>query len=294
MAYRIKTVSHLTGIPKNTVLAWERRYNVVNPSREPNGYRIYSEADVAKLRALKQLVDEGHAISRAVRLVETQLQKPAGGGPPVEGDDNSYGDIVERLFDALMRFDRFAASSIVDRLLHVSFRDMLREVYYPILHRVGEQWETGEISVAQEHFASAFIRDQMTSMLLRLNCGPVGGRRVLCACFPGERHELGMFGTSIELALIGWRVTYLGADLPLEELAEVARERPPDAICVSIIHEREPDEVIPALRKLRQDVDDTVHIVVGGPGVAVLEGADLPGIRIAPGLVEPAALFEDL
>ncbi|MFN7146083.1 MAG: MerR family transcriptional regulator [Myxococcota bacterium] len=93
MGYRVKTVSAMTGIPRGTLLAWERRYEILEPDRSPSGYREYSEADVAVLRRLKALVDDGYSISEAVALVkrpaEAEPAAPAGGAeaaPPAEGE----------------------------------------------------------------------------------------------------------------------------------------------------------------------------------------------------------------
>lgn len=71
MTYRIKTAVRLTGIPRNTLLAWERRYEVVSPSRADNGYRLYSDGDIARLNAVRQLMDQGYKVGEAVRLLRT-------------------------------------------------------------------------------------------------------------------------------------------------------------------------------------------------------------------------------
>jgi len=276
MGYRIKTVSDITGIPKNTLVAWERRYGIVDPERLPNGYRQYSDADIATLQQLKSAMADGLKISEAVERVlgqrGDQQPRPPRAIPTTRRE--AFEPFVDELFDALGRFQRPEAEAIVARLVGTASEQLIDLLYVPLLRAVGNAWERGDWSVAQEHFASAFVRDQLIGMLLRVGCGPRDGTHVACVTFPGEQHELGILGLAVKLALAGCRVTYLGADLPISELCTFARQHDPAWICVSVIKETAAATIETFARELRRCVGE-VSLAIGG---APLEGMDLPDL----------------
>jgi DNA-binding transcriptional MerR regulator len=263
--YRIKTVSTLTGVPRNTLLAWERRYRFVSPGREGNRYRSYTDADVALIREVKALVEQGHPVSEAVGIVRSRAAVPAAPGPAPSGD--VIAATTEALLDALLEFDRARADELVPRLLQLSYEELLDGVLFPILDRVGEGWANGSVTVVQEHFVSAFCRDQLVAILLRLGCGPTNGPRAVCACMPDESHELGLLGISIRLALRGYRVTHLGARVPADQLAEFVRTHPPALVCISVM-ERLPAKIVTAYaRRLRRSLPARARLAIGGRGI---------------------------
>lgn len=283
MGYRIKTVSDITGIPKNTLVAWERRYGILNPERLPNGYRQYTDADIATLQQLKSAMADGLKISEAVDVVLAErrengaaaAQEDTGLRAVPSTQEKAFAPLVEELLEALTRFQRPEAEAIVGRLVGSSNEQLIDLLYFPLLRRVGSEWEAGRLSVAKEHFASAFVRDQLIGMLLKVGCGPRGGTHVACVTFPGEHHELGVLGLAVKLALSGCRVTYLGADLPVKELCQFSRDHRPAWICVSVINETDADEIARFAQELR-DCADGVHLAVGG---AALRGQEIPEVE---------------
>ncbi|MCC6526925.1 MAG: MerR family transcriptional regulator [Polyangiaceae bacterium] len=281
--YRIKTVSELTGIPKNTLVAWERRYGVPEPERKDNGYRFYSEADVALVLQLKHALGEGLKISEAVERVKRRLA--AGPAPsarePALSDATAFAELRAELLAALVAFDRERAERLVERLMQVPYAAAIDEVYFPLLRAVGDGWASGEVSVTQEHFAAAFVRDQLVAMLLRVGCGPATGRRVACVTFPGDAHELGVLGLSVRLALAGWRVTYLGANLPLEELCRFAQAFAPARICVSVLTPVRGTELSAYARRLRAAAPPATELVIGGAGLPG-KAPEVAGVRVVP------------
>ena len=148
MSYRIKTVAEMTGIPRNTILAWERRYHLFSPPRTPGGYRVFGDDDVALLRKLKTLQDQGYKISEAIGLLAERAPPP-----PRPPRDELLRD---RLLEYLVRFDRGGADRLRSELNMLSFRDRLDTVFLPLLLEVGEAWAAGQVSVAQEHFVVVF------------------------------------------------------------------------------------------------------------------------------------------
>jgi len=264
--YRIKTVSEMTGIPRNTLLAWERRHGILAPERLSNGYRLYSDDDVTLLRQLKAAVSSGIAISQALHTIRAG----ASAGPPRServGSGADLGAARDALFGAFSQFDRASADAVVASLGHVSYASLVDDVYVAVLRRVGEEWAEGRLTIAQEHFASAFVREQLVVILVRLGSQASRGPRVACVTFPGERHELALLALTVHLALRGCRVTYLGSDVPLADLVDFLGRVAPDCLCVGAIIEVDVDELARFARAIRRAAPPTTRVIIGGAGL---------------------------
>lgn len=238
--YTIKTVCAQTGIRAVTLRAWERRHEVLNPHRSNNRYRLYSERDVAILRWVKNRVDDGIAISNVVNELRT-IQKN-GQWPEVipAAPTASRGQqatpperYATQIYQALIQHDEAEASDLL-REAHAIF-DILTiftRIITPALVQIGEAWFRGEIRVTTEHFASAFTRGKLMSLLqaypARRNT-PV----ILVGCAPGEHHEIGSLMLAVLLRSYGYRVEYMGPDIPLEDLVDYASYEHPAMILLS-------------------------------------------------------------
>lgn len=266
MGYRIKTVAELVGISKGTLLAWERRYSFVVPERAENGYREYTEADVERLRRIKRLVEEGYKISEAISLTQ-DAAAPLASAPSTIGQGGGLGPLQRELLEALARYDLTTATALNERLAGLSYLQRIEQIFMPILLEVGERWAEGSLSIAQEHFASEFCREQLASMLVSLGYGPKDGPTAICATYPGERHELALLSLAVRLALTGYRVRYLGADLPLKDLCDAARELSPRLVLVSVTMPVRQAELEAYVRTLRGSCPPQTRVTVGGPGV---------------------------
>lgn len=257
MGYQIKSVAELLGIPRNTLLAWERRYSVVKPARLANGYRVYSEADVTRLRALKRLLDDGHRVSEALTLLEENRESSQ--------DEHPVERTRTQVLKALLRLDRDEATQIIQRNVSLSYARQLDTLYFPLLKEVGRRWSAGNLSVAQEHFISHFCREQLTAMLLSLAHGPQDGPKALCAVYPDDPHDLPLLGVSVKLALSGHRILFLGARTPIDSLLDMIQEHQPDIVCISIVLPVTPSEVTLFARSLLAVSDG--KIMFGGAGL---------------------------
>ena len=205
---RIGELSRRTGVSVELLRAWEKRYGLLKPSRTASGYRLYSETDERRVRQMQRGVADGLAAAEAARAALTAAV-PAGG--------SDVGRAAAELRDALERFDDAAAQAALDSLFATfTFETVGRDVILPLLREIGDRWRRGELSVAQEHFASNLIRGRLLGLARGWDHG-VGPRAVL-ACAPEERHELALIVFGIALRAQGWRITYLGADTPVEAL----------------------------------------------------------------------------
>lgn len=272
MSYRIKSVAALTGIPATTLRAWERRYELVAPRRTAGGYRVYTEDDIGALSRVKALVDRGYRVGEAIDMV----RRGAGELPPARVAPEELEGLRVELRDALLAMDRARALEVYSRTAALPPDRQVEEVLLPLLRDVGDGWHAGRISVAQEHFCSVFARGRMVGMLESLAPGARGGREAVCAGAPGELHEFGLMAAAIYLAMHGWRITYLGADVPLADLAPVLEQRRPQLVCTSIVHPLPEEECLRLARDLRAASPPETVIVLGGAGVPERAADELP------------------
>lgn len=239
--YNIKSVSQRTGVQPVTLRAWERRYKILEPSRAENGYRLYSERDVALLVWLKNQVDTGISISSAIAdfrsnarkgispeaVITTPAPTPSKRStlPPVE--------FVKRFYDALVARDETAANEVFEQALaSYELVPLFETIIFPTLREIGDAWYNGKIFVAVEHFASGFIRSKLMSIYQSL---PINRRisYIMVGGAPGELHEIGSLITAILLREAGYRVEYLGPDLPLDDLVRYIKEEKPKMVILS-------------------------------------------------------------
>jgi MerR family transcriptional regulator, light-induced transcriptional regulator len=238
--FTIKAVASQTGIRPVTLRAWERRHEVLTPHRADNRYRLYSERDVAILRWLKNRVDGGISISSAVSELRSMTSNnawpeaiPVAPVPAAGGSQTPPSHYARQLFQALVRHDENRSSDLL-REVHALFDLMTvcNQVIVPALRDIGEAWYRGEIRVTTEHFASAYLRGKMLS-LLQAYPARRNAPNILVGCAPMEQHELGSLMLSVLLRSEGFRVEYLGPDIPIEDLADYASYEQPAMIILS-------------------------------------------------------------
>jgi len=219
---RIGELARRTGVTPELLRAWELRYGLLQPSRSAGKFRLYSEADEARVRSMTALIDDG--------LSAAEAAKRALAGPPVPAAVATgspapmAAELSADLEEALDRFDGEAAHGVLDRAIGaLSVEAVLQTVLLPFLRRLGARWSEGTASIAQEHFASSLVRGRLLG--LGRGWGAGVGPLAILACPPGEEHELGLIMFGVVLARLGWRVEFLGADTPFATLAETARTR---------------------------------------------------------------------
>jgi MerR family transcriptional regulator, light-induced transcriptional regulator len=256
---RIGELSKRSGVSPHVLRAWERRYGLLRPVRSSGGLRLYSADDLDRVRRMREHLGEGVAAAEAAALVTGAARGGAAAGPAFEAEAAR-----RELGAALESFDEARANDVVDALLAVTTIDVfLRDVLLPYLHELGERWERGEASIAQEHFASNVLRGRLLG--LGRDWGRGIGPRALLACLPGEEHELGLIAFGLALRSRGWRIAYLGADTPLETLENAAGALEPDVVAVSAVATDRVETLDEGLRRLARP-----HTVIfGGAGATV-------------------------
>lgn len=217
---RIGELARRTGVSPELLRAWEQRYGLLQPTRSPGGFRLYSEADEARIRRTTRLIADGLSAAQAARQALTSDPAHLAIETPL------VDQLADQLRTALDTFDGAGAHASLDRLLaSVSLEATLTEVLVPYLRDLGDRWEAGRATVAQEHFASNLIRGRLLAIARDWDAGD--GPSMLLACLPGEAHDLGLIMFGLLAARRGWRITFLGADTPLDTVHDSIRKLQP-------------------------------------------------------------------
>jgi MerR family transcriptional regulator, light-induced transcriptional regulator len=260
-------VENRTSVPATTLRQWERRYGLPNPQRTPSGYRLYSQHDIACIEFFKSRIAAGISASRAAQLYALEQSLPAGNDQHFENIQHprvsNANELVSRLIQATLAGDSAKADAVLAQAHSIlAVEDVLLELIQPTLIEIGERWHSGEITIAHEHQASAYLRGKLHG-LLEMAGSPRHGPTVVVACAPGEWHEIGALTIAIFLRRAGIRTHFLGANTPIADLARFAREIKASAVLVSA----GTSEVIENMRSQVHLLREVVGIVIyGGNG----------------------------
>jgi DNA-binding transcriptional MerR regulator/methylmalonyl-CoA mutase cobalamin-binding subunit len=273
--YSIKAVSQATGLSVETLRAWERRYGIVVPQRDELGRRVYRPDDVLRLRRLREATERGHPIGRLARLDDQQLADvlDSSGNAPLQATCNAF---VERILEAAQRFRAAECEqSLTLAIATLSPQSVTRDVLQPLLREVGERWHRGEFTIAQERMVSSAVRRHV-SLVLDTYDRCAHRPAIVFATLPGERHELGLLMSAMICASLGFKVHYLGPDLPPEEIAHFAREVGAIVVALSVVMLDSLPTLPAQLDVLAREMSPGVELWLGGAGTAGLSSRELP------------------
>lgn len=297
LRHPIGVVARRTGLKPDLIRAWERRYGAVAPGRSDTRRRFYSDADIERLRLLRQVVGTGRSIGHVANLSNGELEgliaaEPAPAPPslPIPSTDGEAAEtFLELCLAAIRRLE------VADLELHLerasvalSRNSLLEKLMVPLLHRLGELWQIGELRPTHEHVTSAVVRSFLGGMY-RAYDTPSTAPHLLSTTPSRQRHELGALIVAAVAAGEGWRVTYLGPDLPPEEIASAAREKGARVVALSLVYPPDDPLLADDLRRVRRLLPSTTTLIAGGRAApaygAVLDEigsvrvADLPALR---------------
>jgi DNA-binding transcriptional MerR regulator len=277
--YNIKAVARMTGVPADTLRRWESRYSIIVPQRTESGYRLYSQRHVDTINWLKARLDEGLSISRASEMLR-QMGGDPGAIAPAESASRSVATpealmhevrsvqvLRDELLQAFRAVDEEAAAQVMNEALALySIEDVSLHILQPALVEVGELWLDGKVSVATEHFASSFVRSRLANLFHASPHNPYGAL-VLVGCAPEEFHELGAMFLAVFLRRAGFRVVYLGQNVPLDSLLGMISAMKPDAVCISSTRAETAASLVrlsDSLDQLRRDTGRAPLLAYGG------------------------------
>ena len=283
--YTINQASARTGLGAPVIRAWERRYGVVSPSRTASGYRLYDDAALGVLRAMRGLIEAGWTASEAARAIkagEVNIDEVVATSSALDSSRHppsaaaaQRARVIERFVSAAESASPSGVEASLDEIFASgSFEGIVDDLIMPAATALGESWASGRMSVASEHAASAAVERRLAAAYQA--AASANRVTVVVGLPPGSRHELGAFAFAVALRRRGVGVLYLGSDVPVEAWVDVVGRTRARAAVVGVVTDadRAPaTTVIDALRAAGLDV-----VAVGGaaaPPVAAASAAIL-------------------
>lgn len=271
--YPIKVVSQITGLSVFVIRSWEKRYDVVTPSRTETNRRLYSEADIEKLKLLNDAVHSGHNIGGIANLSVSELKTILGNKNSfiatnkTESNEYTFEDNESFLDNCIEAVKVYDAKTLETILLKASAKlsqpQLIEDLIIPLVYKIGDLWHDGDIRIANEHLASSVIRSFLSN-LVEQHIPSENAPIIISATPRGQDHELGALIVGVTAASVGWKVIYLGPNLPEVEIAAVADSLKARVVALSIVYPSDDPQLIKDLVNLNKILPASVSLIVGG------------------------------
>ncbi len=279
----IAAVERDTGLSKDTLRVWERRYGFPVPARDAAGEREYPLPQVEKLRAIKRLMDAGHRPGRIVPLPMSQLQllteqtlaQPQRGAAVALDSDDLRAHLA-----LIGRHDMFSLrGSLALLVAQVGVSRFVHEVVAPLNVAVGDAWLRGDLQVFEEHLYTETVQSVLRQVIGSLPPASAATRpRVLLTTFPGESHALGLLMAEAVLALDGCHCISLGTQTPIWDIVLASTGLSIDIVALSFTACLNPNQVVDGLAEMRSKLPGAVDVWAGG-SAPVLHRRRVPGVQ---------------
>lgn len=265
----IQVVARRTGLSADVIRVWERRYQAVEPSRAAGSRRLYSDADVERLTLLRKATSAGRRIGDVAKLSMSDLREmvrddaDSAVGAPVAGTGAAARHLRE-CRDAVAALDPAAFHQcLASAAVTLSTPVLLEQLIGPLMREIGDGWREGKLRICHEHMATPLVNGFLSAMVQTVAVAE-GGPAVVIATPAGQHHEIGAQMAALTAATEGWKVIYLGADLPAEDIAAAAREGGARAVALSITYPPDDPALADQLRRLRSALPEEVGLLAGG------------------------------
>jgi DNA-binding transcriptional MerR regulator/methylmalonyl-CoA mutase cobalamin-binding subunit len=295
LRHPIGVVARRTGLKPDLIRAWERRYGAVAPGRTDTRRRLYYDEDVERLLLLRRAVSTGRGISQVAglsneelkALVESEAPAPpqpaAILAPAAEGTGNDLAEaFLGRCLGAAQRLDMRELEMQIERAsVAFSRTSLIEKVLVPLMHRIGDLWHQGTLRPLHEHMASAVVRSFLGALYGSHQAEPSAPHLVVTT--PSrQHHELGALMAAASASDEGWQVTYLGPELPPEEIAAAAVQKGARAVALSLTYPPDDPLLTDDLRRLRRLLGSRTTLFVGGRAAPAYAGvlSEIGAIRV--------------
>ena len=285
-SFAIAAVERDTGLSKDVLRMWERRYGFPLPERDANGERLYPAAQVDRLRQIKRLMDLGHRPGKLMGLSDDELAALAPRRPRLEKDaEGGPSDLGELL--ALIRQHDAAGyqQAMQQRLARQGLQRFIQDTVAPLTRQIGEAWEDGRIEVFEEHLFTELTKRLLRQAIAALPAG--SGPRVLLTSVPEEQHVLGLLMVETLFSLEGADCIPLGTQMPLLEIGRAAEAHRADVVALSFSIAFPQRQIPGLLQQLRLVLPPAVELWAGGGGIRRLTPST--GVCLLPDLASGVA-----
>lgn len=302
--YNIGVVSRMTDISMATLRAWERRYDFPESKRTSGGHRLYSERDVLRLQWVKERIDEGMQTSQAINALRHQEESGHVAyaseqfvSEELRAGQSFFTTYQEHLLEHLSQGDLLKADRLLSEALALaSPESLILELISPTLEQIGDAWENRDLSVADEHLATNFLRQRLL-MWMMSGPPPQPVAPVVLACAPDEWHEGSLLILGALLRRRRWPVVYLGQAVPLPDLATFVRDIKPSVVVLVAMTEESAAELIKWPQWLPEIAESGRPVVGYGGRIFTLEPQwrdRMPGIFLGATFEEGMDKIENL
>lgn len=287
--YTIQQVSDVTGLSKQVIRKWEERYELVQPERLENGYRIYSENDVNALLRVKILSEKGYSIKRAVEMLEKETEKVESYFEVEQPKIQNFNDYVIRLLEKGTYCDEIEINLILQQAYHqLGLNLFINKVIVPFLEEIGERWEREEWDEYQEAVSSMCVRDYLIQIRRTFQVRQ-DAPLVIGACLPEEHHELPMHIILLQFMLQGWKTVLIGSSPAPGAIESLVQKLKPSIVLLSatttLPFEKDP-KLIRRLDQFASEHEQTAFYVGGFGAHHYLKGKQLKSIQLTNDMKE--------
>lgn len=269
-SFNIAAVERDTGLSKDVLRMWERRYGFPVPERDSNGERLYPAAQVERLRLIKRLMDQGHRPGKLIATPIEELSLLAPRRPRPERREQETADHAG-LDELLALIKQHAANdymqALQQRLVRLGLQGFVQDIVAPLTQRVGDAWEDGEVEVFEEHLFTELTKRVLRQAISVLPHG-TGAPRMLLTSAPDEQHMLGLLMLEAVATLEGAECIPLGTQMPLLEIKRAAEAHRADIVALSFSLAYPVRQIPGLLQQLRAMLPEEIELWAGGSGVA--------------------------
>lgn len=231
--YSIKDLEKITGIKAHTIRIWEKRYHIVTPERTTTNIRLYSDEDLKRLLNVAILNRYGYKISSIVRMSPEEINNHI---VDVTFNESDYSSLIESFLVAMIEYDEVKFEKALNNsIIKLGFESAITNVIFPLLARVGVLWQTGTVIPGQEHFVTNLIRQKLILAIDSRHTARKNHPHQFILFLPeNEFHELGLLYSNYLLKKYGHNVIYLGANVPLPDVKQLAALKKPDFLVTTV------------------------------------------------------------
>ena len=294
--YRIKQIAKMTGLSKEVLRMWEKRYRLVSPLRGTNRYRLYSEADLKILKYLVKEIELGQSIGELASLGKDEIlvRINSEGAKAAKDKGHTTDLLIKDLEKSLIPLDQLVFEKRLREIMALlPFQEVFERVLVPLQIRVGELWFDEKIGIAVEHYVTNQVKQKLFSIFNMM--GSQNGPKVVITCPPWDLHEIGAQMVAYHCSTIGCQVTLLGANLPLESLIDFCTHSNPDAVIFSFTSPVSENKTKVLFAELSQNILPLCPVLVGGQGIGQQEKfKENKNIRIIKTLSDLDKFFNNL
>jgi len=268
-------VSTRTGLSKDVIRIWERRYQAISPQRTETGRRLYADTDITRLLKLKMAMARGWRIGEIAQLSDSELEEMLAAdsaleksGDEIPSDPGPGGLYLERCLAAIEVMDPVRLSSTLSSAsVALTLPMLLERLVAPLLTEIGRRWHSGKLRVGHEHMASSVIRSFLDNLRESANM-QADGPTLLVTTPSGQNHEMGALMAAVAAGAAGWRTLYLSPNLPAQDIVAAATQVKARAVALSLVYPADDSRIEAQLKFIADYLPSNTPMIVGGQAAA--------------------------